>query len=92
MSNPVSHENIEIALEATDDVITITQHGENVEKNSNKPEGLSSADNNSITDEDSLGALKNDAKSEKKSRRVSFPIDERVVSGYMEPPNPWTAG
>ncbi|CAD5123043.1 DgyrCDS11422 [Dimorphilus gyrociliatus] len=91
MNHPVSHENIEIALEATDDVITITQHTGDVENNSNNPETLSSADNSSSTDEDSLGAMRNEGKSEKKSRRVSFPVDERVVSGYMEAPNPWTA-
>ena len=30
--------------------------------------------------------------SPKKSRRVSFPLDTMVVSGYMDPPNPWNDG
>lgn len=30
--------------------------------------------------------------SDKKSRRVSFPVDERVVSGFMDPPTPWHDG
>ncbi len=30
--------------------------------------------------------------SPKKGRRVSFPLDEHVVSGYMDAPNPWNDG
>ena len=30
-----------------------------------------------------------DCLSPKHSRRVSFPVDATVVSGYMDPPNPW---
>ena len=30
--------------------------------------------------------------SPRNSRRVSFPQDDRMVSGYMDPPNPWHDG
>lgn len=56
---------------------------------------LPDANETKMVQNENAGATVSDAPdylSPKKSRRVSFPLDARVVSGYMDPPNPWQDG
>ena len=41
---------------------------------------------------DFVSELSDNINSPRNSRRVSFPQDDRMVSGYMDPPNPWHDG